>query len=626
MIRRNLSAVLLLGTVAVQAAAAPQSEAGVARLAADPTWLSLVHAKKGATGLRREIVSDAFYLTPASGPHWPSRELEATLAAFARPQDPEQPDAHAQCRYPARWLYLQRQPAIKSLELEPVACPAYSQWRPPRDALAISVVYATGFLSNPASFYGHMLLKFRSAESSRYADLLDVSVNYGAIVPNGIDPVSYMIAGVVGGFDGGFSHIEYYFHRHHYGESQLRDLWEYELDLSTDDAELVVAHAWELLGQRFTYYFFRRNCAYRIGELIELVAGADVIPPARPWTIPQSMLQRMGRLRIDGRPLVREIHHYPSRASRFYAGYQALQPELRPVLNQVARDADALDVPAFRELPAEQRIDVVDTAIDYLQFAEDVESAESDVAEHYRRLLATRFRLPAAAADTRRAPDRKNAPHQGRPPGYLRAGIALNDVQGLLGLVEVRPAYYEPLDAGPGHLPYSTLSMGGLTLALGAEDEVALRRLDLVRVDSIRPAVSGLPGDRGWSWTLHVGGRAQDLACNNCTQAFVDGAFGRALRAGPLVVGGLLGGGLQTERRGADPVRFTVEAFTQTAETSRLGARAALRLHQELGSRARADVAAEGELRYAPAPGWDLRIGYAYQRAHEGRMAIGYYW
>jgi hypothetical protein len=160
-----------------------------------------------------------------------------------------------------------------------IACPRFDGFIRNSEVESVSIIFATGFLGNPASYYGHALLKFNYTGTDSRSPLLDVSVNYGAILTGTDDPLTYMLKGVFGGYDGGFSHVHYYFHNHNYGENELRDLWEYRLDLPPEAVRLIVAHAWEVLGQRYTYYFFRRNCAFRMAEIVQVVDGVDITPP-----------------------------------------------------------------------------------------------------------------------------------------------------------------------------------------------------------------------------------------------------------------------------------------------------------------------------------------------------------
>ena len=281
-------------------------------LAQERVWRKLVYYEadtESPTGWKSASVSDVFFLAE-DGRTNAQAELAATIVAMSELPG-ENINEHGQCRFPARYLWLKQQGALQGIS--DLSCPDFSEWIYGDDTESISIVFVTGYLGNPASYYGHTLLKFNSSTSRGTSDLLDTTVNYGAIVPPGVGPISYMYNGAVGGFNAGFSHIEYYFHDHNYGERELRDLWEYELNLSPDEVRFVLAHAWELLGKKYIYYFFRKNCAYRMTEVLEIIDGVELIPPRRPWTVPQSVITSTAHTDRDRGPLIRSTKYYPSR-------------------------------------------------------------------------------------------------------------------------------------------------------------------------------------------------------------------------------------------------------------------------------------------------------------------------
>ena len=63
-------------------------------------------------------------------------------------------------------------------------CDDYLEWSQDNSIESISLMYVTGYLQNPASFFGHTLLKFNSSDQSRETDLLDSALNYGAETGN----------------------------------------------------------------------------------------------------------------------------------------------------------------------------------------------------------------------------------------------------------------------------------------------------------------------------------------------------------------------------------------------------------------------------------------------------------
>jgi len=592
-----------------------------ARLAADVTWLKLgryEQSRSQSSGFESAVKGPNFFLA-ADGRVNPESELEATLKALAEPAGAE-PDTHAQCRFPARYLWLRSKGFATGVET--VSCPAFEGWVYGRETDSISIVFATGYLGNPASYYGHTLLKFNAADQEA-SDLLDVTVNYGAIIPDGIGPLAYIYNGATGGFDAGFSHIDYYFHEHNYGETELRDLWEYQLNLTEAEVDLVVAHAWELLGHEFVYYFFRRNCAYRMAEVLEIVDGIDIIPPKRPWTVPQAVVRLTAEsTRDDGEPLVRKVRYYPSRQAMFQEKYRELDLEERRAAGKIVKSgsSDALTV-----LPADSQRKIVDALLDYYQYRMPRdEPRDSELSQRYRALLAARFSLPRADAKPVLTPD--SGPQDDRPPGYMSVGVAHNDLDDTGAVLRLRPAYYDVLDASWSHVRNSELSMGDLVLST-IDGSLNVERWHLFRVESVSGAESGLPGDNGKSWILALGGEQQFPGCKDCLVTRFDGDIGRAIPVGrSAVVGGYLGATLMDNRNDQGNTLARVTAFANFELGSRI--RGQLRIEQRYHIDGEPDWEHRIEFssRYVLSRNYDLRFSLLADQNTEASLSLGYYW
>src|SRR5690606_27956492 len=102
-----------------------QAQAG--SLAQAPAWLRLLHYQPAAGGWRSLVVTDHFFVS-TDGRTQPQRELEASLRAFFEPVDEAKPDFHAQCRFPARLLWLQRQLPLEQAALPRVDCQKFRAW------------------------------------------------------------------------------------------------------------------------------------------------------------------------------------------------------------------------------------------------------------------------------------------------------------------------------------------------------------------------------------------------------------------------------------------------------------------------------------------------------------------
>ena len=298
-------------------------------LATHLTWLKLGHYD--STG-KSYVISDDFFLSK-QGKYSSQSELEATIRAFNS-------DAAMQCRFPARYQWLVSQGL--SFRKKDARCEELSNWRDSHPIHSVSLIFASGYMSNPASLYGHMLLKLNRSDDYRNK-LLDYSINFGAIVPDGENGLVYIAKGLFGGYEAGFSDQLYYRHQHNYGEVELRDLWEYTLNLSKEKVTLLSNHIWELMGMKYRYYFADENCAYHIARLVELVTAEGLTQDLSPWVIPSTVFTRLEEINQERKDIVTNISFTPSRESNFHQYQKQLSENQNLIAKEIYYNPDLLD-------------------------------------------------------------------------------------------------------------------------------------------------------------------------------------------------------------------------------------------------------------------------------------------
>ncbi|TPW20295.1 MAG: hypothetical protein FD126_1832, partial [Elusimicrobia bacterium] len=223
----------------------------------DPEWLRLLHVKEG----RSDAKPGPFFLTP-DGNIDPRGELEAlTKALDAGGEEP------ARCRFPARvaWLAgkLGRDPAPLL-----VPCAKFAAWRDLLAADGVALVFASAYMNNPSSMFGHTFLRLERRGPDR---LLDNSLNFAAETAE-TSGVAFAYRGLMGLYPGKYTAMPYYMKVQEYGGIENRDLWEYRLDLSSAEVARLAAHAWELGFAEFPYYFLSKNCSYQLMPALEAAA------------------------------------------------------------------------------------------------------------------------------------------------------------------------------------------------------------------------------------------------------------------------------------------------------------------------------------------------------------------
>lgn len=599
------------------------AEAQTQQLSTHSTWLKLLRyeqVRSQQSGWASEIRSKSFFLSSA-GSNDPESELVATIQKFAEPVAHD-PNLHAQCRFPGRYVWLRSK---LKFDFPSLTCPAFRGWTKGESIESISLMYATGYLGNPASFYGHTLLKFNSRNIA-HSSLLDVSVNYGAIVPQGEGPIPYILKGVFGGYDAGFSHIQYYFHNHNYGELELRDIWEYELALSQPQVDLIMGHLWELLGKKYTYYFFRKNCGYRMAEILELADGLDIIPRQHPYVFPQTLIANLDEALIKGRPAIASVKYHPSRQSRLYSKHSQLTTQERKVVKLLAKDVSLVDSPIYRDMTVKSKKAVLETAQDYIQFIGDLdtESNKVEIKDNAKALLVERFKLPEG--EVFKPIKGIQAPHLGRKPSLLQLGRLGNDNSNQGMAIRLRPSYYDALDAGNGHVANSQLIMADTEIVY-IDGQLSLRRFDIVDIQAVNGAQTGLPGDNGRTWALKLGVEQQSLSCDHCLVARFQGDIGVAKNLGDnAVVGIAVGGAVQNNRRGYGAIFAKGSAFANLIVSDKSNIRFEFENRHHIDSRQGDESVYSAEGRYRLEKNMDVRFMVRSNKSDEYSISVGYYW
>lgn len=593
-------------------------------LSASPTWRKLGHYQ--AAG-RSDVVSQRFFLAP-TGDRDPAAELDATLTAMIQPVGASADD-HAQCRFPARFQWLSGRIAWPA-DMPRVACPRLDAWRQHGAVGSVSLIFVSGNLANPASFYGHILLKFNEVENAPIHGLLDSSLNYGALIPEGEGGVKYLLKGVSGGYSSSFTNLTFYNHSHRYAETELRNLWEYQLDLPPDRVALLLNHAWEMMAQENRYFFLKQNCAYRMAELANLVVDEPLLPDTKAWATPVDVFARLTAAQQDGRPLVARVRRIPSRQAVFREAMIALPPEGRSAVRAFVETPRA---PSARVEPA-LGAPVLETLIDYYTFLEIRSKAEkADATATKNQLLLARLRLPAAA---RPEPARAPAPpHAGQRSSMLQASLVSNDRLGESLELRLRGAHHDFLSYAPGVPANSELTLVDIRLA-ARRSGLELRELEAVRITALKLSETGLPGDGGRAWRMRFGAEARDLACTDCLVGYVEGGLGKAASLGAS-------GGDQTAAyvflNGRANLLGPDGASLQAGPTLGLlfGPGRAWRgkleagVSQEIGGPGRTRPTLAFETRFGGQATWDIRAGVRAERLDgrnvvESRIGLARFW
>lgn len=462
-------------------------------VAVDLTWQRLMYAdQKG----KSEVSYDGYFFSD-SGRNNLNKELDANIQALF---DQMEPNQSLRCRFPARSEWLIKKLNIPLTDLPTIACPELDEWMSHIKPHKATLIYATDFMGNPSSMFGHTLLRL-DPKNQKELNLVSYAVNYAATV-NNQDNWSYAWKGLVGKYPGEYSLMPYYRKVKEYGDFESRDLWEYELNFNEKETQFLVKHLWEMKHVTFPYYFVSDNCAYRLLGLIDLVRpNLNLKDEFAVAAIPIETIKAIAQ-----QDLIKETVYRPALETQLLSQAKQHGDELAKRAHTLAF-ADMNDMSTqLNQLSALDRAKVLEMAYDdlYLQFI-GRQVDEAFAQPRLRQLLMLRSQIKEDKQ--RKAPETPKVDptesHHAR-----NVSIKIGEVQGQR-FVEVghRQAYHDLIDPQGGYRIGTQLMFLDFSFQY-RDDHLKLNHLDLLSVNSFNPIT---PFKTPLSWGFNVGWQQQSL-------------------------------------------------------------------------------------------------------------------
>lgn len=494
-----------------------------------PEWKSLLRYETPLLKPWRHdsIIKDKDFFFAPNGNSDSLSELKATLAAFQKPVG-KNINNHAICKFPARYKWLKKQLLVENQDNILKQCKLYQKWQSGGKITSVSLVFATGYFGNPASFFGHPFLKFN--QEGKKTALTDTSINYGALTPSDENPVIYVLKGLAGGYDASFTRHDFFSHNHNYTQNEMRDLWEYRLNLKPEEVQQVIDRTWELLGKKHPYYFFSDNCASRMAQLLEDIFKKSLLFKNKLYVIPIDVYDNLASgTRHDGSPMVKEINYIPSKHSKLAKIYHLLSSPEKRWVKKIIKNNDLIKNKKFIKIPQKQKARVLETLIHYYSFLK-VKHGDSEKVEKARlSLIRERFTIPQKSSFSNLSFNKKYGPHNsvnsfgiGLSHGY---GKRLKDFQELT----FRTALYDELNPSPARPANTGLEILRTKLRI-KDSKVSLRGLELFRISTLNTSSIDLPQTGNMPWKMRLGLRSQSQLCENCLVTFAEGGAGMATK------------------------------------------------------------------------------------------------
>lgn len=494
-------------------------------LAQDPYWRTLLRYEPGKSisGYVSRVKDQPRFFASKSGETSPEAELNATLGTWLAETNPA-PNTSISCRFPARIAWLRERLGMSESDHTNASCPELEEWLKAINPQQATLIFASDYLNNPSSMFGHTLLRIDTPEQNEQTRLLAYTINYAAQTKES-NGLLFAVNGLTGGYPGAFSVMPYYDKVKEYNDFENRDLWEYQLTLNPEEIRQLLRDLWELRGITFPYYFFSDNCSYELLGLFEAARPGLSLQKQFPvYAIPTDTV----RVLLNQQGILKAVVYRPASATH-------LEHEVDRNTGKVNNAAKALiphPQPAPAGLTPAEQAKAYETAYDYLYYRFLDHAATPEAPQQLRSLLVARSQVDA--------PDQRTPPPQPATDpsqGHKTRRFSINGgVDGARAFTDLtfRPAYHDLLDAPGGYRQGARIDFldAGLRYEPDAQ-KLYIDHFTVLAIDSLAARDAFL---KPTSWSLAMGQKREPLDAtghfssqDRRSVAYFDGSAGISL-------------------------------------------------------------------------------------------------
>ena len=492
------------------------------RLAERPEWIKLLHYVPNliAPGVHGLVDSLQFYNAP-DGKTDPQAELEATLASFYSDIEESNEQQNPQCQFIARYTWLNQQLGFDPRRLPQHECKRFRQWHATLNPSGLTLIFASAYLNSPSSMYGHPLIRVDAKDQDEHTRLLAYAITFAANTDE-TNGLAFAINGLFGGYAGVFSILPYYVKVREYSNLENRDLWEYQLNLTPEEVDRVLMHAWELGSVYFQYYFFDENCAYHLLGLLQVARPElDLTSQFRWWAIPSDAVREIAKQKN----MVKRIIYRPASATVARFRLDGLNEQERGLVKDLSVGRITVGNPALRAMPDDRAAAVYETGQQYVDYRRIIGKNDvADPAELERELLTARSRLDIVGQEPE-VPMPETHPDQGHGSSRVTLGTGRKDGQNFQQLT-ARATYHDIMDSDGGYARGAQIEFFSLGLRHYDFGANRLERFTPVNILSLTPRDEFF---QSMSWKISAGWQRIPIPDGSEPLAFaLDGGAGGA--------------------------------------------------------------------------------------------------
>ena len=434
-------------------------------------------------------IDDPNFFFAKDGKTDPKAEFLATLSAFF--SDEKKDDNSSICRFPARYEWLKEE--LNADDFPTADCKEYKKILHRVDPKSVTLVFPSAHINSPASMFGHTFLRINSSYNSK---LLSYAVNYAANANTETENgVVFAIKGLFGGYYGRYSLLPYYEKLKEYRDSEQRDIWEYNLDLTQEETLKMFRHIWELNGTNSFYYFFTENCSYNMLWLLEAARPSLHLRDKFIYHVTPletvHVANEMGIVtRKNYRPSKRTILlKYEQLIKKEYINIPVLLVESKMSLDDFLHD-NSIDI--------EQKRYILEATVEYLEYQRSKSKVTHEkYLELFHNFTLQRAKLGLGKKLTVKTPANPLDGHRA-----LRATFGLGNREGEgVAYLGLRPVYQDLDDSNYGFLRGTQIEFMNL-LVSSSKDVIKVEKATIISIVSLAQRSEFF---KSFSWRTKIG-------------------------------------------------------------------------------------------------------------------------
>lgn len=223
-------------------------------------WSAMLHFKGS-----KSIITDKNFFFSRIGNKNPRDEFKETVKSFLSKEKLD--NNHSICRFPARYQWIYKNIGLLNSKFPNPKCQDYKNYIKNISPEKVKLVFASENVNNIISMMGHIFIKIEGVNGNKP---VSHSLGYFAGFDEKSSPLT-IFKSITFGIDGFYILEPYSKSIEKYNNDQKRSLWEYELEFTKEQNEILVNHIWEMKNISTKYQFISHNCGSAILYLLGIV-------------------------------------------------------------------------------------------------------------------------------------------------------------------------------------------------------------------------------------------------------------------------------------------------------------------------------------------------------------------